>query len=529
MSQKLFKILLVSVLAIGLVILGIILVRAQNKKDALEIQTNIENPFGINSEDTSLGGGNNSTGGNSGSEEGEEGGAVPVQVDFTSNEDSPIVQKISEEPVAGATFTYIEREIIVPEEVSANLVEGYDFTGYPTLKFGDDRKEVVDLKTVLNRQDTSPALSIDNAFDTALKNAVIGYQEKNGLTPDGVVGPMMYKKLNEFQGIAPKVVKAPLKETVEIVRFVDRSNGYIFDKPTRVKESTSRVTSSQIARVYEAYFDNTKSLLLMRYLKDGIVENVVASIKKPALLLGDSAKYATLETKLLTNNITFASPISSGQKIFYLLKQSSGVDGVIYDFKTGTSKKVWSSKFSEWIPQAFSENTISLTTKASGRYPGNSYILDIKNNSLKNIISNVNGLTTNISPDGKLAIYSSYENATLKTSLLNIATGQISDFAPTTLPEKCIWTKDSKTIYCGAPSSVPTATYPDDWYKGETLFSDMIWKIDVATNTAKILLDQNKIKGQIDVTSPVINDKQDYFIFINKHDMNLYGVDLSRL
>ncbi|MEZ4103117.1 MAG: peptidoglycan-binding domain-containing protein [Candidatus Paceibacterota bacterium] len=96
-----------------------------------------------------------------------------------------------------------------------NLVEGYDFTGYPTLRFGDDRKEVVDLKTVLNRQDPSPSLAVDNAFDVNLKNAVIDFQEKNGLTPDAVVGSMMYKKLNEFQGIKPKTTKTPEKETVE--------------------------------------------------------------------------------------------------------------------------------------------------------------------------------------------------------------------------------------------------------------------------------------------------------------------------
>jgi peptidoglycan hydrolase-like protein with peptidoglycan-binding domain len=529
MSQKLFKILLISVLTIGLVILGVILVRAQNKKDALEIQTNIENPFGINSEDTSLGNGNNSAGGNNNSEEGGESGAVPVQVDFISNEDSPVVQKISEEPVAGATFTYIQRDIILPEEVSANLVEGYDFSGYPTLKFGDDRKEVVDLKTVLNRQDPSPALEIDNAFDTALKNAVIEFQAQNGLTPDGVVGPMMYKKLNDFQGIVPKVTKAPEKETVEIIRFVDRANGYIFDKAIKPNEPLKRVTSSQIARVYEAYFDNTKSIALLRYLKDATVENIVAKIKKPEIISGNSNNYSTLETKLLSNSITFVSPISSGLKMFYLAKQSSGVDGVVYDFKTGSTKKIWSSKFSEWIPQAVSENIISLTTRASGRYPGNSYILDIKNNSLRNIISEVEGLTTNVSPDGKKVIFSSFENGTLKTSLMNISTGQISDFSPTTLPEKCVWTKDSKTIYCGGPSNVPLATYPDDWYKGEVLFSDILWKIDVDTNTSKILLDGNKITTPIDITSSAINDKQDYFIFINKHDMNLYGVDLSRL
>ncbi|MDQ5883502.1 MAG: hypothetical protein QG654_416 [Patescibacteria group bacterium] len=530
MSQKLFKILLVSVLAIGLVILGVILSRAKNKKDATQIETNIENPFGIDSGDTSFGGKNNNSSNNS---EGAEGGDTqidPLKPDFISNEDSPIVKKISGEPVAGGTFVYIEREIVVPEEVSANLVEGYDFTGYPSLKFGDDRKEVVDLKTVLNRQDPSPALAIDNAFDTTLKNAVIEFQDKNGLTPDGVVGSGTYKKLNDFQGIVPKVTKAPLKETIEFVRLVDRANGYVYDFPTRKDEKESLVSNTSIPKTYEAYFGSDKTKILMRYLKDGVVENIVSTIKKPEVLPTAGVRVVgTLETKLLSNKITFISPISSGLKMFYLTKESYGADGVVYDFKTGQTKKIWTSKFSEWVPQAINENSISLTTRASGVYAGNSYILDVKNNSLKNIISNINGLTTNVSPDGKMVIYSSYENGSLKTLLLNINTGQISDFSPTTLPEKCIWTKDSKTVYCGGPSSVSPALYPDDWYKGETLFSDILWKVDVTTNTSKILLDGAKIPTQIDITNPMVNDKQDYFIFTNKHDMNLYGIDLSKL
>ncbi len=529
MSQKLFKILLISVLVIGLVILGIILVRAKNKKDATQIQTNIENPFGIDSDDTSIGGsgGNNSNSQNNQTNE-EENTKTPIAIDFVSNDDSSTLKKISEEPVAGATFMYIEREIKLPEEVSANLVEGYDFTGYPSLKFGDDRKEVADIKTVLNRQTPSPSLTIDNAFDTNLKNAVIEFQEKNGLTPDGVVGSGTYRKLNEFQGIAPKTTKAPEKETVEFVRFVDRANGYIYDKTTKLSEPLTRVTSSQVARVYEAYFDNSKNSILMRYLKDGVVENIVASIKKPAIETETARSYSTIDTTLLSNKISFVSPLLSGQKVFYLTKESSGSAGYVYDFKTKQTKKVWNSKFSDFIPQWINENTVSLTTRASGKYPGNSYILDIKNNSMRNIISNVNGLTTNVSPDGKMVIYSSYENGSLKTLLLNIATGKISDFSPTTLPEKCVWTTDSKTVYCGAPGAMPLSLFPDDWYKGETLFRDMLWKVDATTNTAKIILDTAKTANQLDMTNPMVNQKEDYFIFINKHDLNLYVIDFSK-
>ena len=73
------------------------------------------------------------------------------------------------------------------------------------------------------------------------------------------------------------------------------------------------------------------------------------------------------------------------------------------------------------------------------------------------------------------------------------------------------------------------ATYPDDWYKGEVLFNDIFWKTDATTNTSKILLDGKKMSGQIDMVNPMINDKENYFIFMNKYDNNLYGIDMSKL
>ena len=529
MSQKLFKILLVTVLTIGIVILGVILVRAKNKKDAAEINTNIENPFGVDSQDTSFPDGDPSKNSNNQTDENIDQTSDPIKVDFVSFENNPIFKKFSEEPVAGASFVYVEREIVVPEEASENVIATYDFTGYPNLKFGDDRKEVADLKTVLNRQDPSPALSVDNAFDTTLKNAIIDFQIRNNFTPDGVVGSVVYKKLNDIQGIKPKTTKGPETETIEFVRFVDRSNGYIFDKTTELDEPVVRVTSSAIPRVYEAYFGNTKDSILMRYLKDGKVENYLANIQKPTLDVETPNNRSTLEGKLFSDKISFVSLSANAQKFVYLTKEDGGSNAFTYDFKTKQVKKVWTSKFSDWIPQFISDNSLSLTPRASGLISSNSYILDIKNDSLKKVISGVYGLTTNISPDGKKIIYSSYEGGVLKTNIMVVASGQISSFSPTTLPEKCTWTNDSKFAYCGGSSTPPPGLYPDDWYKGEVLFNDMLWRIDIEQNSSKIIMDSSKMPVKLDLINPILNDKQDYLIFMNKYDNLLYGIGINRL
>lgn len=529
MSQKLLKIILLSTLTIGFVILGILLVRNKNKKDATQILTNIENPFGATGNDSSFGSssqnGSDGSSGENGQDEAEQ-----LNLNFTTNDDTVLLVKISEEPSSGGTFYSEEREIILPDEPSENLIEGYDFTGYPTLKFGDDRKEVLDLKTVLNRQDPSPGLAVDNAFDTSLKTAVIEFQTKNNLKPDGIVGSGTYKALNDFQGIKPKVKKENPKELVRYVRFIERGTGYVFEKPINKNEPKRIVTDTSISKAYEAYFNSDASKVFVRYLKGSVIENILGNIVFPDIVFSDGVKkIGELKTKLLSNNITFVSPRFDDQKLVYIQKTNSGSDVVMFDFKTEQSKRVWSSSFSEWIPQYINDNIISLTTASSGAVPGNAYLLDIKNNSLKNIITNTSGLTTNVSPDGKNVIYSSYENGNLKTYLMNLSTGRVGDFSPTTLPEKCVWTFDSKTVYCGGPNSIAPAVYPDDWYKGEVLFTDSLWKVDVATNTSTMIIGPGRISTSVDMTNIKINKEGDYIIFINKHDQFLYGIDLSKI
>jgi len=522
MSQKLLKILLLIILTIGIVIFGIVLVRAKNKKNQVNIVTNIENPFGLSTEDVSLADRtpplnrlNNEPDLTSSSD----------LSDFTSFEDNPVFRRLSEDPVSlGAVFTYIEREIAPPEEASEDLVEVYDFTGYPTLRFGDERKEVSDLKTILNRQTPSPALSLDEVFDVELKNAVIDFQAKNNLKPDAIVGSGTYKALNDFQGIKPKAPEKKEFETIEFVRMVNRSNGNIYEKATKIEESKT-ITLSSIPRVYESYFSGDRKFVLIRYLREDGIENYVAELKNPDFDTG----IFELAGRLLPKEISFVSPLSNNQKIIYLIKENNGSSLVSYDFKTDQSRKIWSSKFSDWMPAWPEENLVLLTDRSSGLVATNSYLLDVRNNSLKKVISNTFGLTTNISPNGKKIIFSSYESNQLKTKILDVPTGVIKDFTPITLPEKCVWSKDSSSVYCGAPSNIPSGVYPDDWYKGETLFRDTIWQTDIESLLSRVLIDSARLNYPVDIIDPKINDKEDYFIFVNKHDNFLYGIDLSRL
>ena len=68
-----------------------------------------------------------------------------------------------------------------------------DTTDYPTLRAGDSGEEVTKMQQAL--VNLKYDLTVTGTYDTATKEAVIGFQQRNKLSVDGVAGPNTLKKL----------------------------------------------------------------------------------------------------------------------------------------------------------------------------------------------------------------------------------------------------------------------------------------------------------------------------------------------
>ncbi len=100
-------------------------------------------------------------------------------------------------------------------------------------------------------------------------------------------------------------------------------------------------------------------------------------------------------------------------------------------------------------------------------------------------------------------------------------------FAITALPEKCLWTKDSITLFCGAPNEIPEGMYPDSWYQGKVSFSDALWKINTETGALNILaIPEEDAREEIDLIDPMLSPDEHTLIFRNKKDSSLWSLQL---
>lgn len=323
------------------------------------------------------------------------------------------------------------------------------------------------------------------------------------------------------------------------VRYVARENGHVFEVDPKTGASVE-LTNTTIPRIYEAFFADNGNSVVLRYLtqdpisRKEIIKTYLANLELPVQANSDVAvpnALGSLHGKFLPDDLSAVSISPNGKGLFYLLPIPDGVSGTTITLSTMSAKEILRNSFSEWLPQLLDDGTVILTTKPSADVPGFSYLYNPSNQTLSRIIREKNALTTLSERHGSRILYS--ENIVGNTTLgfydkkgfgaEGGGTAHETSIPLATLPEKCVWSKNTIHLYCGAFTSTPRAQIPDDWYQGALSFSDSFWLINTDTTEIKFLVDPNKaIQKEFDVFMPFLGNDENYFFFTNKKDGTLW-------
>ena len=146
---------------------------------------------------------------------------------------------------------------------------------------------------------------------------------------------------------------------------------------------------------------------------------------------------------------------------------------------------------------------------------------------VKKIMGNIPELSTLMSSDGAKVLYTSNGEG---MTVYNVSDRTSVTINPGTFPEKCIWSKKTKTIlYCAVPKETLASNALISWYMGTMQFTDDIWKYDTKANKSIIVDNLYEDSGEnIDVIKPILSENEQYLVFINKRDGNLWSLDLSK-
>lgn len=317
----------------------------------------------------------------------------------------------------------------------------------------------------------------------------------------------------------------PQTEFVPTIRYVEKTLGNIYEAYAD-KLDEIKISSVIVPEIYESSFGNNANNVIMRYLKDDnkTIETFLGTLPKE--IVGTTITESNeIASSFLPENITDLSVSSDGTKIFYLFNSGDYVVGINANIGGDKKSQVFTSPFTEWLSSYPNNKTITLTTKPSNNVPGYMYTINPDTKSFNKTMGGINGLTTLMSPDGKLVLYA---DGNLSLNIYNLNKKTSISVGARTLPEKCTWNNSSTTLYCAVPKYLNSNNYPDSWYMGENSFNDEIWKIDATTGNGALITDPAQLPGgeQTDGIKVSVDPSEKYLFFINKSNYSLWELVL---
>lgn len=306
-------------------------------------------------------------------------------------------------------------------------------------------------------------------------------------------------------------------------RYIERGLGYIFEAPLSTYVET-RIVNETRARLGEALWGNNGKSVVARFIDDkdgGVIRTNIVNIGDSTISFtrnegsGQTNDFLKNEEVALPVNIPFASFSEDGaDKIFYL----EGGTGNITTSKNTAPLKIFSSAFTEWLPQFPNQRLITLNTRPSAKVPGHLFFLDPQTKMVTKILGNINGLTSLTSRNGKMVLYAETKGAISELSLYDVSKKEVLPLYLQSLPEKCVWgVKNPRLIYCAVPQTMPSASYPDQWYQGLVSFSDELWEINTDTLVTQKVFSPSTLRApSLDMTNLSLSSEDAYLTFMNK-------------
>lgn len=308
-----------------------------------------------------------------------------------------------------------------------------------------------------------------------------------------------------------------------IVRYLDRATGNGYEISAE-GGAAKRLTNTTIPKIYEALWSRNGVAVLARYLKeDGETTETFSATIKPK-----SGGDGDLAGVFLPQNIAALALSPDGKELVYLREERGGAVGIRAGLNGSSKTEIFRSPVREWLPLWSAPESIALLTKPSAVAEGMLATIGTGGGELRPLIRGVRGLTALPDRELKQVLYSGSTESGISLNILAGTGGASRSLSLVTLPEKCVWTKNNRLLYCGVPSAIPGGSYPDAWYQGVVSFSDGVWSIAAGDLKTELISDITREAGvPIDVVEPQLSPDEKFLVFQNKNDGTLWSLQLK--
>ena len=280
------------------------------------------------------------------------------------------------------------------------------------------------------------------------------------------------------------------------------------DSDGQNKTKLGTVASEKISRV--EFSGDGKKISLRQTLPSGQNRYLIFDLENKTI-------------KALPQNMEASAFEPHGSKIAMALLDKGLRQLVIADDQAKTTT-IASTKIPDLMLAWPTSNTIALTTRPSGLAYGLLYLTDVKTKKINRVIGNTYGLTVLFSPAGdKILVSKTDENGlNLEIKVVDLIKKTEKTVALFSLPEKCAWAQDNRSLFCSRFETNNEFVMPDDYYKGRLRpGTETIVKINTETGEQKEI-----IKIPTDAAAMFLSADETYLFFINKIDGRLYRLTI---
>jgi hypothetical protein len=320
--------------------------------------------------------------------------------------------------------------------------------------------------------------------------------------------------------------------------WVDRGRGNVYEASDAAADITT-LSNTVVPKIFNAVWNKNLTAFIGSLYEDGNLTptNIYAELQKQrgvtasSTAMNPSLTPYVLQGKDIPGNVIGYAVSPDKTRLFILLNENGSGVGYIAAFNGTGMTRLFSTPMTQVSVDWPSDNVISIITKGSKIYNGFLYFVNPKTGVWTRVLGPVTGLSAVVSHDGKNVIYSSTDGDTsISTAIYSVTAATSTDAVIRTVADKCAWGKlYTSIVYCGVPSDLPSAAYPDDWYYGNISFNDRIWQLNAKTGEVKQIASITDQSDRIiDTYRPDTDSRDKYLLFMNKTDLSFWSLDLTR-
>jgi len=302
-----------------------------------------------------------------------------------------------------------------------------------------------------------------------------------------------------------------------------------------VDGKTVKYFSQATGQLFESAFDGTNLNKISSVTLSGMIKALWSPDKEKVIgIFSDNNQikkyfynYTNSQSSLLNNNIGYIAWSPDSKKIAYQFTSASSEQSVISiaDPDGSNWKDIFKTRLADLIVEWPTKEKISIRSQVSGLAQGLLYAIDSATGDFNKVLSDLYGLNVKWSPKADKILYSKTTSLGRGPSIMlaDDKGKNIKDLKISGIVDKCVWSKDDRTVFCAIPQQIAPAVWPDDYYKGLIILADDFYKINLETGE-KTLVAGSSDQAGYDAQDLFLSPKEDYLFFINHVNGLLYSL-----